>query len=52
MINEFNDICFYYLLTEEEQKWDQVIESSELDFHHPRRRVKGNFHARLCWRVS
>ncbi len=23
--------CFYYLLTEEEQKWDQVIEPSELE---------------------
>ncbi len=28
---------FYYLLTEEEQKWDQVIEPLELPFHHPRR---------------
>jgi len=23
-------------LTEEEQKWDQVIDPSELYFHHPR----------------
>jgi len=23
------------LFTEEEQKWDQVIDPSELDFHHP-----------------
>jgi len=27
--------CFYYFLTEEEQKWDQVIDPSELYFHHP-----------------
>ncbi|HEC84176.1 MAG: hypothetical protein DRR08_16000 [Candidatus Parabeggiatoa sp. nov. 2] len=37
--------CFYYLLTEYEPKWDQVIEPLELPFHHPTLKGTGTANA-------